>query len=64
MKKIWKYLSGKKRNIALFYWGVTIPAIAILWPQGAPEALEKTNAIIGLMLSYLGLGHAMAKKLS
>lgn len=62
LKKLWDFLSGKKRNIALIYWSIVVPAISILWPDGAPQEVYKTSSIIGLILSYLGLGHAAAKK--
>jgi hypothetical protein len=62
IKKAWGYLSGKKRNIALLYWSILVPAITILWPEGAPPEVHKTSALIGLTLSYLGLGHAAIKK--
>ena len=62
--KIWTYLSGKKRNIALIYWSLVVPAITILWPDGAPAEVHKTSSLIGLFLSYLGLGHAAIKKAS
>lgn len=60
-RKLWDFLSGKKRNIALVYWSVVVPAVGILWPERAPEAVDKTVAFIGLFLSYIGLGHAVIK---
>jgi hypothetical protein len=61
---IWKYLSGKKRNIALIYWSLLVPAITIIWPEGAPPEVGKISSLVGLVLSYLGLGHAAAKKVA
>jgi hypothetical protein len=63
-KKAWKYFSGKKRNIALIYWSLLVPAITIIWPDGAPAEVHKTSSLIGLFLSYLGLGHAAIKKVN
>ena len=59
--KLWKFLSGKKRTIALLYWSIGLPAISILWPEGAPAEVYKATSIVGLSLSYLGLGHAAVK---
>ena len=63
LKALWDKLSGKKRNIALIYWSVLVPALTILWPDGAPAEINKTSSIIGLFLTYLGLGHAAIKKM-
>jgi len=62
LSKTWNYLSGKKRNIALIYWSLLLPATTILWPEGPPIEIAKTSSLIGLILSYLGLGHAAVKK--
>lgn len=59
--RAWKYLSGKKRTIALTYWTLLVPATTILWPEGAPDAIDKTSSMIGLILSFIGLGHAAVK---
>ena len=59
---IWKSLSGKKRNIALIYWSLLVPAMTIVWPEGAPPEVGKISSLVGLVLSYLGLGHAAIKK--
>ena len=64
VKKLWGLLSGKKRNIALIYWSLLVPAVTIIWPEGAPPEIHKASAIVGLILSYLGLGHAAIKKTS
>lgn len=64
LKKFWVYLSGKKRTIALTYWALIVPAITIMWPEGAPSEVTKVSGMVGLILSYIGLGHAAAKKMS
>ena len=61
LKKFWVYLSGKKRTIALVYWPLLVPAVSILWPEGAPAEVVKTTSMIGLILSFVGLGHAAVK---
>ena len=61
LKKFWNYLSGKKRTIALVYWSLLVPAVSILWPEGAPPEVAKTSSLIGLVLSFVGLGHAAVK---
>lgn len=58
---MWKWLNGKKRTIALTYWTVVIPSIAVLWPQGAPDNIDKGAGLLGVLLSALGLGHAAIK---
>lgn len=63
-KKVWNYFSGKKRNMALIYWSLLAPAITVLWPEGVPSEVAKGSTIFGLVLSYLGLGHAAVKKVS
>ena len=59
----WKFLDGRKRTIALIFWTVMIPAEGILWPDQAPPSVAKTIAIIGLLFSALGLGHAAVKQI-
>jgi len=64
LNKIWTYLSGKKRNIALVYWSLVLPALAIMYPEGAPDILRKSVELTGLMLGFIGLGHAAVKSSS
>ncbi len=61
LKNVWVWLSGKKRTIAGLWWGVAIPAVAILYPEGAPEWLDNTIKIVGVALTWLGLGNAGVK---
>ena len=61
MKAFWNWLSGKKRIIALIYWSIVTPSLIIIWPEHIPSIVAKTSAIIGLILSALGLGHAAVK---
>ena len=63
-REIWNWLSGKKRTIAEIYWGVAVPAVTIVWPEGAPAEVVKVVAVIGLVLTYLGLGHAAVKQMA
>jgi hypothetical protein len=59
--KVWKALDGKKTFIATLWWTVTVPAIAILWPEHVPAFISKTQQLVGLMLSFIGIGHKAAK---
>ena len=60
MKKIWKYLSGKKRNIGiLLYFGVKL--IRVFKPHAIPdEAWDITSNIIDALLIG-GVTHAFTK---
>jgi hypothetical protein len=62
MKKFWNWLNGKKRNLAHGYWLVVIPSIVVIWPEGAPEMVAKISAILGIIFSAIGYGHAAVKK--
>lgn len=62
MRKLWAALSGKKRTIAALYWGIVLPSMPIVWPDGVPENINKIAVITGLVLTYMGLGHAAIKK--
>jgi len=64
LKALWSWLSGKKRTIALIYWSLVVPAVGIVWPTGAPGNVSKSVAIVGLILSFIGLGHAAVKSLA
>lgn len=61
MKKLWKFLNGKKTVIAGAYWGFTIPAMFVLFPDGAPEIVGRVVDTVGLALTYAGLGHKVVK---
>jgi hypothetical protein len=61
LKDIWNWLDGKKTKLAAAYWAIAIPSIYILYPNGAPDALNKTIGIIGIILSASGLGHGIVK---
>lgn len=63
MKKLWNWLSGKKRTIAEMYWGLWIP-IALFLPSAGvqlPTKVTLWSGIVGLLFTYLGLGHAAIK---
>lgn len=59
----WKWADGKKRTIALIYWSLAMPAIAIIWPDQAPPVVAKIVGLVGLFFSFLGLGHAAVKQI-
>ena len=63
---IWQVLDGKKRLIALVYWSVLMPSLAVIWPDGFTTpfsiAFYKITTIFGMFLSAIGLGHAAVKK--
>jgi hypothetical protein len=61
LKNFWNWLNGKKRTVALIYWSVVVPAMAVIWPVSPPGSVSKTVTIIGLVLSTIGLGHAAIK---
>ncbi|MDD5650084.1 MAG: hypothetical protein PHF86_06675 [Candidatus Nanoarchaeia archaeon] len=66
--KLWRLINGRKRTIALIYWSVLIPSIAVIWPNGCPDGFplvfSKSVTIFGFLLSALGLGHAAVKSKS
>lgn len=62
MEKIWEWLNGKKRHLAHVYWLIVIPSIVIIWPEGAPSIVQKISAVIGVIFSAIGYGHAGYKK--
>jgi len=61
--KILKWFDGKKTTIAAFYWGFITPALPIYYGsfEAIPEDVMKVCGIIGLFLTYLGLGHKGVK---
>lgn len=62
MKRFWKWLSGKKTIIATFYNSVTWPAIMVIAENTPPNWLVKVNIVVGLILTFVGLGHKIIKK--
>jgi len=58
---LWAWLDGKKTNIAVIYWSVLMPSLAVWYPDGVPSDINKVVAIIGVMLSAAGLGHKIQK---
>jgi len=70
MKEFFKWLNGNKTNIAAFYWGFITPALPIWYGsfELIPGDIIKIYAIIGMFLTYIGLGHkeykAYKKKLN
>ena len=61
MGKLWNWLDGKKRTIALIYWTMWIPAMTLIWPTTIPHKVALWSGLAGLMFSFIGLGHAMYK---
>lgn len=59
--KFINWLNGKKTAIAAFYNSVTWPAMLILFDNAPDPMLVKANMIIGLMLTFLGVGHKIQK---
>ena len=55
--KLLKLINGKKTIFAAFYNTVAWPAIMIIYNNDAPDYLIKANMIIGLILTFIGLGH-------
>lgn len=64
LKKLWKFFSGKKRTIAVIYWGTVLPGLAVIYPDGIPGEVKHVAGITGLVLTYLGLGHALVKNVA
>jgi hypothetical protein len=58
----WKWLSGKKRTIALIYWTILVPSVTVIWPEQIPQNITTLLGVVGLVLSALGLGHATVKQ--
>lgn len=63
MSKFWKALDGKKTGIAAAYWGIVLPILPIIYDSGIPDNIEKATKVIGLVLTYLGLGHKAMKRI-
>lgn len=61
MKKVWEYLNGKKTIIAATYWTIVVPVLAALYPDGYPKSVIVITAVVGAILSSLGLGHKIVK---
>jgi hypothetical protein len=63
LKAIWKYLDGKKSNIALMYWTGTSLFLPIWFAAGLPHPWDKVNLTVGTLLTALGLGHKYVKSI-
>lgn len=63
VKKVWKWLDGKKTVVAAVYWFV-ISHIDIFFPKGVPENINEILIQIGTYLTAAGLGHKAIKGLS
>jgi hypothetical protein len=57
-KKIWEFLSGKKRNIALVFWTFIVPLSQV---YTLPDNMMKLLTAIGIALSALGVSHSLVK---
>lgn len=62
MRDLWNWFDGKKTVIAAFYMAVTWPTIMIIFDNEPSDVLIKVNMIIGISLTFLGLGHKLVKK--
>jgi hypothetical protein len=63
MNTLWKWLDGKKRNIALVYWCITVPLMPT-WFGGKTtldEVANKVSVTLGIILSAIGMTSAVAK---
>lgn len=63
MKNVWAWLSGKKTTIAGIYWAIVIPALAYVYKGNTPQNIDNAVYIVGLVLTYVGLGHAAIKQI-
>lgn len=61
MKKLWEWLNGKKRNIALIWFSVILPALASAGLMDNPK-VGFTCIVIGYVFTMLGVGHDQFKK--
>jgi hypothetical protein len=62
MNNLWQWLNGKKTVIAEFYW-TALAGINLIWfPNGLPPTMNKIYLSIGVILTFIGLGHKAAKK--
>jgi len=64
MKRFFAWLDGKKTAIAAGYWTIAVPVVQIVFPEGAPSQLNKGVAIVGVLLTAIGLGHKAIKEWS
>ena len=62
VKATWKWLDGKKSVIARFYWTALASLILVWFPEGLPPLPNKTYLTIGILLTFVGLGHKALKK--
>lgn len=53
-----KLPKGTLRTVAVMYWSVVLPGLAVWWPEGAPEVVMKSVMLAGLALNAMGLGRA------
>jgi hypothetical protein len=62
LKKIWKFLNGKKTAFAAAYWFI-VSNVGVLFPKGIPENINELLVAIGTYLTAMGLGHKVVKSL-
>lgn len=62
LNDFWKFLDGKKTIIAEFYWFATSTLVLIWCPNGLSGTPLKVQLSIGAILTFLGLGHKVVKK--
>lgn len=59
---IWKWLNGKKRHLAHVYWTIVIPSSVVIFPDGVPKYTNMVIAVLGIIFTSIGYGHAAIKK--
>lgn len=64
LKAAWAWLNGKKTVFAVCYWSSIVPSLAVIYPNGVPANIQKTEIVIGLILSALGLGSKMVNAIN
>jgi len=59
--KVWQWFSGKKTQIALWFYLIQDVILPIWYEDGVPEPVQKTCLTIAAVLGALGLGHKTVK---
>jgi hypothetical protein len=50
-----------KRDMACIYWGLLLPMLPVIFDGNVPDDVTKWVTVVGLVLTYFGLGHAVVK---
>jgi hypothetical protein len=59
--KLWNWFNGKKTIIAEFYWTALAGIILIWFPSGLPPVPNKVYLSVGIIFTFIGLGHKAFK---